>query len=208
MSLPYVLWHLGWPLGTLTLLLVALLTYWTMAVLVRVSAATSCFSSYSGSAAALGQGGVMVAMVQLSVLGFCLGFAVVYLVMIGACEWMDAWGMKCPWLIGSGALCIDCNNLLGKVLTFHNLQTIFAHPTTLESYLLSLQDIWEACFRHGALLTLHPLFIVHMVMPITASAISSCFQVTSSQATLGSVMDSCVRSLALWLMVPGPVAPP
>lgn len=81
MPIPYAFNLLGWSLGSAMLVGVALVSYWTMAVMVQGSAETgeSSYSSLVGRV--LGPGGE--ALLQAALFGFCFGVMAVYLVVCG-----------------------------------------------------------------------------------------------------------------------------
>ncbi|WIA17082.1 hypothetical protein OEZ85_013981 [Tetradesmus obliquus] len=80
MAVPRAYLQVGWLLGTVMLLGVAALTYFTLAVLVHGSAQTGA-ATYS-QLVQVTCGHVATKVLQLSVLSFCFGFSVVYLVVI------------------------------------------------------------------------------------------------------------------------------
>jgi amino acid permease len=78
MAIPRAFLQIGWLPGTIMLVGVALLTFFTLAVLVQGSAATQA-STY-GELVCRTCGVGMMRLLQLAVLLFCFGFSVVYLV--------------------------------------------------------------------------------------------------------------------------------
>lgn len=80
MAIPRAFLQIGWLPGTIMLLGVALLTFFTLVVLVQASAATQA-STY-GELVCRTCGVGMMRLLQLAVLLFCFGFSVVYLVSV------------------------------------------------------------------------------------------------------------------------------
>lgn len=78
MAIPRAFLQIGWLPGTAMLVGVALLTFYTLAVLIRASAATH--SSTYPDLVCRTCGVWMMRLLQLAMLLFCFGFSVVYLV--------------------------------------------------------------------------------------------------------------------------------
>lgn len=78
MAIPRAFLQIGWLPGSLMLIGVALLTFFTLAVLVQGSAATHASTYGELVCRTCGRG--LMKVLQLAVLLFCFGFSVVYLV--------------------------------------------------------------------------------------------------------------------------------
>lgn len=86
LAIPRAFVQVGWLAGTAMLLLVGLLSWLTMVVLVRGASQHGC-STYAGLVATVFQHRsrrtkLMFLPLQLSIVGFCLGFSVVHLVTV------------------------------------------------------------------------------------------------------------------------------